>query len=149
MSTKRISSLSTPKLAKREREAFDLDVKMTMNRCYECGEIGHLSYSCPKNLLGNREPPKKKMRKKKRDGNVYSQSEIDEAESEDDENGSFDDESLSAAIRYQQELREAEDFQRRVNAGDYSVPRPNVHKSKITQSSYFSDEEEENEGANT
>eukprot|EP01083_Nonionella_stella_P075490 205260_1 len=33
--------------------------------CYECGESGHLSYNCPKNVLGDREKPKKKIKKKK------------------------------------------------------------------------------------
>lgn len=42
--------------------------------CYECGEIGHLSYKCTKNLLGEREPPLKKVRKrKKKDENQTSQ----------------------------------------------------------------------------
>lgn len=27
---------------------------------------GHLSYACPKNILGDREPPKKKEKKKKK-----------------------------------------------------------------------------------
>lgn len=27
------------------------------NRCYECGEEGHLSYECPRNVLGPRERP--------------------------------------------------------------------------------------------
>ena len=35
------------------------------SRCYECGEAGHLSYKCPKNKLGDREPPKKKQKKQK------------------------------------------------------------------------------------
>lgn len=35
-------------------------------RCYECGEDGHLSYSCPNNALGEREPPPKKQRKRQR-----------------------------------------------------------------------------------
>ena len=35
------------------------------SRCYECGELGHLSYKCPKNKLGDREPPKKKAKKHK------------------------------------------------------------------------------------
>lgn len=33
-------------------------------RCYECGEEGHLSYQCPENVLGHREPPQKKSNKK-------------------------------------------------------------------------------------
>lgn len=33
--------------------------------CFECGSDGHLSYKCPGNVLGNREPPPKKIRKNK------------------------------------------------------------------------------------
>lgn len=29
-------------------------------RCYECGQDGHLSYKCPVNVLGNRDIPPKK-----------------------------------------------------------------------------------------
>lgn len=36
-------------------------------RCYECGAIGHLSYQCPDNVLGNRDPPLKKSKKKNRE----------------------------------------------------------------------------------
>uniref|UniRef100_A0A8D3BFQ0 Zinc finger CCHC-type and RNA-binding motif-containing protein 1 n=1 Tax=Scophthalmus maximus TaxID=52904 RepID=A0A8D3BFQ0_SCOMX len=36
------------------------------SKCYECGDTGHLSYACPKNILGEREPPKKKEKKKKK-----------------------------------------------------------------------------------
>ncbi|XP_062534095.1 zinc finger CCHC-type and RNA-binding motif-containing protein 1-like [Armigeres subalbatus] len=28
------------------------------SRCYECGEQGHLSYNCPRNVLGDKSPPK-------------------------------------------------------------------------------------------
>uniref|UniRef100_A0A8D9APE0 Zinc finger CCHC-type and RNA-binding motif-containing protein 1 n=1 Tax=Cacopsylla melanoneura TaxID=428564 RepID=A0A8D9APE0_9HEMI len=31
--------------------------------CYECGVAGHLSYNCPANILGEREPPPKKKKK--------------------------------------------------------------------------------------
>lgn len=33
-------------------------------RCYECGEEGHLSYKCPVNVLGNRDIPPKKNKNK-------------------------------------------------------------------------------------
>ena len=33
------------------------------SRCYECGEIGHLSFRCPKNTLGDRQQPEKKKKK--------------------------------------------------------------------------------------
>lgn len=36
------------------------------SRCYECGEEGHLSYACPANALGERQPPPKKERKRKK-----------------------------------------------------------------------------------
>lgn len=38
------------------------------SRCYECGDEGHLSYSCPSNALGDRPPPPKKERKRKKSG---------------------------------------------------------------------------------
>lgn len=31
-------------------------------------DVGHLSYACPKNILGDRDPPKKKEKKKKKKG---------------------------------------------------------------------------------
>ena len=31
-------------------------------------EFGHLSYNCPHNMLGDREPPPKKKKKKAKDG---------------------------------------------------------------------------------
>ncbi len=83
------------------------------SRCYECGEIGdHLSYSCPKNLLGSREPPKPKRKKKSKrkendcakDGDVS-----DEDSSVEDEQDAFDDceedDSLSSAIKFQVRIK--------------------------------------------
>lgn len=35
-------------------------------QCYECGEEGHMSYGCPSNALGIREPPPKKERNRKK-----------------------------------------------------------------------------------
>ncbi|XP_026524910.1 zinc finger CCHC-type and RNA-binding motif-containing protein 1 isoform X2 [Notechis scutatus] len=68
------------------------------SKCYECGEIGHLSYACPKNMLGEREPPKKKDKKKRK--KVIEQEEIEEEESEDEgEDPALD--SLSQAIAFQ------------------------------------------------
>ncbi|TGZ52301.1 hypothetical protein CRM22_010656 [Opisthorchis felineus] len=36
------------------------------SRCYECGEFGHLSYKCSKNALGERVPPTKKRKDRKK-----------------------------------------------------------------------------------
>ena len=32
---------------------------------------GHMSYACPKNILGDREPPPKKEKKKKQAGDEF------------------------------------------------------------------------------
>ncbi|XP_053682783.1 zinc finger CCHC-type and RNA-binding motif-containing protein 1-like [Sabethes cyaneus] len=34
------------------------------SRCYECGEHGHVSYKCPKNVLGDKSPPRTKCKKR-------------------------------------------------------------------------------------
>jgi len=77
------------------------------SRCYECGAINdHLSYKCPKNILGQRDIPRS-SKKKKRDkcpssghtDNNQGQNGFEtdtESETEQEE-----DESLGAAIRWQ------------------------------------------------
>ena len=77
---------------------------MILFRCYECGDTGHLSYSCPSNLLGNREPPKKKSKKRKKEAEQNPKKSLktgDSDEEADEEEENFEDESLGAAIRYQ------------------------------------------------
>ncbi|VEL09165.1 unnamed protein product [Protopolystoma xenopodis] len=34
-------------------------------RCYECGEYGHLSFTCSRNVLGDRMQPVQKKKRKK------------------------------------------------------------------------------------
>ncbi|XP_058811753.1 zinc finger CCHC-type and RNA-binding motif-containing protein 1-like isoform X2 [Topomyia yanbarensis] len=34
------------------------------SRCYECGEPGHTSYQCPRNVLGDKSPPRRKGKKR-------------------------------------------------------------------------------------
>lgn len=141
------------------------------SQCYECGELGHLSYKCSKNLLGEREPPPKKNRKRKKrvqmpecdteraDYFKDSDEEVVGAESvEEDVN---DCETLSAAIAmevmfliryiryyincyiFQREKCELEEYRYRVAVGDYTTTEPaQRNKKKIKKSSYFSDEEE-------
>ncbi|KAL1502568.1 hypothetical protein ABEB36_007693 [Hypothenemus hampei] len=115
-------------------------------KCYECGETGHLSYKCSKNLLGEREPPPKKVRNRKKkqiEGLTEEQKEY--FDSSDDEYKKFeevDDESLSAAIRIEQEKHDLEEYRYKVATGDYDNSEGSEIRKKIKKSSYFSDEEE-------
>lgn len=113
------------------------------SKCYECGEEGHLSYKCPHNVLGERQPPPKKqrIRKKKnksaddRDNSFYSDDEVYEPDME----------TLSAAIALDQEEADKLMYEYKVAAGEYSSitenPKTNNQK-KFRQNEYFSDEEE-------
>lgn len=54
-------------IAKDNGRSTEFDAKRIYpdkQRCYECGVEGHLSYQCPVNVLGNREPPKKQSKNK-------------------------------------------------------------------------------------
>ncbi|XP_017573292.1 zinc finger CCHC-type and RNA-binding motif-containing protein 1 isoform X1 [Pygocentrus nattereri] len=111
------------------------------SRCYECGEDGHLSYSCPKNLLGEREPPPKKEKKKKK--KIKHTEEVEPEESEDEgEDPAID--SLSQAIAFQQARMEEEERRRKRATEDSSQASTSEdsHKPRIKKSTYFSDEEE-------
>uniref|UniRef100_A0A8C0EQG8 Zinc finger CCHC-type and RNA-binding motif-containing protein 1 n=1 Tax=Bubo bubo TaxID=30461 RepID=A0A8C0EQG8_BUBBB len=77
----------------RRRNYFD------KSKCYECGEAGHLSYACPKNMLGEREPPKKKEKKKRK--KVVEPEEIEEEEESEEEGEDPALDSLSQAIAFQ------------------------------------------------
>jgi U11/U12 small nuclear ribonucleoprotein 31 kDa protein len=55
------------------------------SRCYECGSSGHLSYKCPKNVLGEREPPPKKARKKRERHQRNEFGDVNDEESGNDE----------------------------------------------------------------
>lgn len=115
-------------------------------RCYECGDEGHLSYKCPKNILGDREPPPKKTKKeKKREREEKSDfHNLSDSESENEgENPKQD--SLAAAIQYQQK-KMAEDMasssysatMASVLADEFSEPK----RKRYKKDAYFSDEEE-------
>ncbi|XP_030740615.2 zinc finger CCHC-type and RNA-binding motif-containing protein 1 isoform X2 [Echinops telfairi] len=78
----------------RRRHYFD------KSKCYECGENGHLSYACPKNMLGEREPPKKKEKKKKKKI-PEPEEQIEEVEESEDEGEDPALDSLSQAIAFQ------------------------------------------------
>ncbi|XP_061037564.1 zinc finger CCHC-type and RNA-binding motif-containing protein 1-like [Eubalaena glacialis] len=76
-------------------------------KCYECGESGHLSYACPKNMLGEREPPKKKEKKKKKKI-PEPKEEIVEVEESADEGEDPTLVSLSQATAFQQATMETQ-----------------------------------------
>ncbi|XP_070803029.1 zinc finger CCHC-type and RNA-binding motif-containing protein 1 isoform X2 [Pituophis catenifer annectens] len=100
-------------------------------------EIGHLSYACPKNMLGEREPPKKKD-KKKRKKVIEPEEEIEEESEDEGEDPALD--SLSQAIAFQQAKIEEEQQSSTQNAGEPSTS--DSRRPRIKKSAYFSDEEE-------
>ncbi|XP_023651316.1 zinc finger CCHC-type and RNA-binding motif-containing protein 1 [Paramormyrops kingsleyae] len=110
-------------------------------KCYECGESGHLSYACPKNLLGDREPPKKKEKKKKKKVEEREEME-DEGSEEEGEDPALD--SLSQAIAFQQARIEEEELRRKQTAqgASHASTSEDSRKPRIKKSAYFSDEEE-------
>lgn len=80
-------------------------------RCYECGDYGHLSYQCTKNALGDRIPPAKTQKKRKKHGyhdtGEHPSSQEDgcgdanNISDEDQEDEETEPESLNAAIQHQ------------------------------------------------
>ncbi|GLD63093.1 zinc finger CCHC-type and RNA-binding motif-containing protein 1 [Lates japonicus] len=116
------------------------------SKCYECGDTGHLSYACPKNVLGEREPPKKKEKKKKKKAQQPDHVEEEEESEEEGEDPALD--SLSQAIAFQQahiaEEEEKQKKQRLLSQEDdaHASTSSDSRKPRIKKSAYFSDEEE-------
>ncbi|XP_020655117.2 zinc finger CCHC-type and RNA-binding motif-containing protein 1 isoform X2 [Pogona vitticeps] len=109
------------------------------SKCYECGETGHLSYACPKNMLGEREPPKKKEKKKKKKI-IEPEEELEEEQESEDEGEDPVLDSLSQAIAFQQAKIEEEQQRSTQIAGEPSTS--DSKRPRIKKSAYFSDEEE-------
>ncbi|KAK6617302.1 hypothetical protein RUM44_005633 [Polyplax serrata] len=104
------------------------------SKCYECGEEGHLSYKCPQNVLGERQPPPKKQRIRKKKIKATTEEEYGRESDEYEP----DMETLSAAIALDQE--EAE---RANKEGGYSqMEKETTKRKKFKPNIYFSDEEE-------
>lgn len=127
--------------------------------CYECGEEGHLSYECPKNILGNREPPPKKEKKTKKQraaekehsmSLIKSYYDNDDNPDEDDNQNSDEagedpyESSLSYAIALESNHTQ-NDLKRSISptASTSTSGDTTVKRKKYRPSSYFSDEEEE------
>ncbi|CAC5398882.1 zinc finger CCHC-type and RNA-binding motif-containing protein 1-like isoform X2 [Mytilus californianus] len=111
------------------------------SRCYECGEEGHLSYKCPKNLLGEREPPPKKERKRKKfEGEGDTEEEEEEDSDDQTENPALD--SLAAAIKYQREQMEKTSMRYGESSMYFADVEEEPKKKKYKKDAYFSDEEE-------
>jgi len=112
------------------------------SRCYQCGEYEHLSYNCPSNLFGDRDPPPKKEKKKRKFDNESKEEEVSD---ESDIGEDPADDSLAAAIRYQQWKVDDEEARFRVARGDYTAGTSHAEpkKKRYKKDGYFSDEEEE------
>lgn len=128
--------------------------------CYECGEDGHLSYECPKNILGKREPPPKKEKKTKKDKAAEREQSMNLIKSYYDEDGEQQDleelgedpyeSSLSYAIELESSHEKQNDLKRPISptlsaSASASYEETTVKRKKIRPSSYFSDEEEEDD----
>ena len=118
------------------------------SRCYECGvrincylpvqnihgicqDEGHLSYNCPKNTLGDRQPPPKKRRKRTQLPKVFSQTKERDV-------GSDDKEDVSSA---EDERLERIALQASFNSNAPTGRLPNVRRRQ--KPGYFSDEDAE------
>lgn len=108
------------------------------SKCYECGEEGHLSYQCPQNVLGERQPPPKKQRIRKKKNTEECDEEYDSDEIEPDT------ETLSAAIAMSSQEAERELYEYKVATGQYDDNGSTSESSRkrIKPDNYFSDEEE-------
>ncbi|KAK3103746.1 hypothetical protein FSP39_021560 [Pinctada imbricata] len=110
------------------------------SKCYECGEEGHMSYNCPKNLLGDREPPPKKEKKRKKTDDDQEDEEVDSDSDEATEDPALD--SLAAAINYQRAQMERDASRYGESSSFLPELLEEPKRKKYKKDAYFSDEEE-------
>lgn len=91
-------------------------------RCYECGQEGHLSFRCPSNVLGNREPPQKKNKKKPKRANDDAEHPLQDVDNYVDE--------MSSKLNLNEDATACEEAS------------TSTKKKRYKQSTYLSDEEE-------
>ncbi|KAJ3689388.1 hypothetical protein LUZ61_018552 [Rhynchospora tenuis] len=104
------------------------------SRCYECGELGHLSYDCPKNQLGPRERPVSK--KKSRRGAQSQRKGGDESDGGDEGEG-FEVDGWASVV----DTRGGDD----VVAGMKDRGEQVKKEKREKRASYFSDESDEDD----
>lgn len=109
-------------------------------QCYECGESGHLSYNCSKNMLGDREQPPKKEKRRKRKFEEDDQEQRFEDEDEEDFMEDPYADSLSAAIAESAALAERERKTKQVQTASTTE---STRKKLVKKDTYFSDEDED------
>jgi U11/U12 small nuclear ribonucleoprotein SNRNP31 len=110
------------------------------DRCFECGESGHLSYRCPHNTLGDREQPKKLSKKDKKKLKEKSMREAQERLQEEEDRHLVDNEmDLAQAIALSHVEEEDHTERDLYQHNDPSVPGPS--RGAVQKDSYFSDED--------
>lgn len=106
------------------------------SRCYECGQSGHLSYTCPHNILGDREQPKTKQKQKRqKPKSKPTEDDVEQYEEEDDEL------SLHDAIMMSHHMREAEEMKSITTSSTAAAANAMNKRKPIKPDSYFSDED--------
>lgn len=96
---KRTLSVSIAADNGRAKEFIRKRVYTDKSRCYECGEEGHLSYECHRNLLGKRERPEPKKARRfegRREGNWNGGGEGEGGE--EGEEGVFEEENWASVV---------------------------------------------------
>nr|XP_016462990.1 PREDICTED: U11/U12 small nuclear ribonucleoprotein 31 kDa protein-like [Nicotiana tabacum] len=110
------------------------------SRCYECGEEGHLSYECHKNVFGPRERPEPSKKGRRGGGGKWGGGggELEEDGEGDDEGGEgFDDENWASVVD-----RGAGE---RLLKGDDNEEFKKEKRREKKRKGYFSDESDEDD----